>query len=90
MIFTSVGYEVHLYDVNRQQVDQAMQWIQDTLKNFEEQKTLKGTLSAKQQFALVHSAYDLDSLLKDAIHCQVKNEKKTFQLNIIIFQSRPI
>lgn len=71
MIFTSVGYEVHLYDVSRQQTDQSIKLIQKSLKEMQDQNVLKGKLSADQQFALVHAAYDLASLLKNAIHCQV-------------------
>jgi L-gulonate 3-dehydrogenase len=81
MIFTSVGYEVHLYDVSRDQIDQSIRLVQQTLKEMEQEKVLKGKLSADQQFSLVRPAYDLKSLLKDAIHCQVI--KKTVRFPII-------
>lgn len=74
MIYTSVGYEVHMYDLTKEQVDQSIQLVQQTLQQLQQAGTLRGKLTADQQFALVQPAYELAPLLKDALHCQVGSQ----------------
>ncbi|XP_046393834.1 lambda-crystallin homolog [Ischnura elegans] len=66
MLFASVGYEVCIYDIDKNQVDNALQDVSRQLKTLEKTKMLRGKLTAAQQFACIKGATNLEMCLKGA------------------------
>lgn len=71
MIFASAGYSVSLYDLIAENVDAALDDIDQQLKTLEAKGLLRGTTSASQQRALISKSSSLRDCLAGAIHCQV-------------------
>ncbi|XP_014676937.1 PREDICTED: lambda-crystallin homolog [Priapulus caudatus] len=61
MLFAAVGHPVCVYDVEQKQVLAAFEFIEAELKRHEKEGTLRGTLNAAQQRALISSSSDLKS-----------------------------
>ncbi|OTF78194.1 lambda-crystallin-like protein [Euroglyphus maynei] len=70
MIFIAHGFDVHLYDIKEEQVDEAMKWINDHVTKLEHDKCLRGQLSAVKQLTHVHKARTMAECLDGAVHVQ--------------------
>ncbi|XP_028130981.1 lambda-crystallin homolog [Diabrotica virgifera virgifera] len=66
MIFAAAGYKVSLYDIDSQQIEVALADINQQLQTLEKEKVLRGTLTGKQQFALISGTTSLAETVKDA------------------------
>ncbi|XP_014251952.1 lambda-crystallin homolog isoform X2 [Cimex lectularius] len=70
MLFVSVGYNVCIYDVVSEQVEEAKKFIKNELENMEKNKILKGKLSAEEQYNLISGNLSLSECLQGAIYMQ--------------------
>ncbi|XP_075215491.1 beta Hydroxy acid dehydrogenase 1 isoform X2 [Lycorma delicatula] len=70
MLFIAAGYEVTIFDILPEQVQNALEDIKNQLQKLEEDKLLRGNLSAKQQFSLVKGTSQIEECSKDAIYIQ--------------------
>lgn len=69
-LFASVGYNVHVYDSNEDQIKDALEDIHSQLSKLQDIGLLKGNLSAEEQFKLIQVAPDLEKCVADAIYIQ--------------------
>lgn len=53
MLFLAAGYEVVIFDIVPDQVKSAFEEIRSQLKKLEDNKLLRGNLTAEQQFSLL-------------------------------------
>jgi 3-hydroxyacyl-CoA dehydrogenase len=53
MLFASVGYNVYIYDIDKNQIISALNDIEEQTKSLEARKLLRGNLSASQQCSLI-------------------------------------
>ncbi|XP_051842556.1 lambda-crystallin homolog isoform X1 [Antechinus flavipes] len=91
MLFASGGFKVKLYDIEQQQITNALENIRKEMKTLEQNGTLKGSLSADQQLALISGCTDIKVAVEGAIYiqeCTPENldlKKKVFsQLDLIV------
>ncbi|XP_072467790.1 lambda-crystallin homolog isoform X3 [Notamacropus eugenii] len=91
MLFASGGFKVKLYDIDQQQITNALENIRKEMKGLEQAGTLKGSLTADQQLALISGCTDLKVAVEGAMHIQectpenLELKKKVFsQLDLII------
>ncbi|KAK7071746.1 Crystallin, lambda 1 [Halocaridina rubra] len=70
MLFASVGYKVHIYDVKAEQVSSALTNIKKQLHILENSGMLRGTLTAEQQFQCISAAASLKDCIKGAKYVQ--------------------
>ncbi|KAK1127944.1 hypothetical protein K0M31_003438 [Melipona bicolor] len=66
MLFASVGYEVIIYDIVKEQINRALEDIQQQLQRLESNDLLRGSLTADQQFKLITGSSNLVEVVKGA------------------------
>ncbi|XP_037952456.1 lambda-crystallin-like [Teleopsis dalmanni] len=70
MLFASVGYQVVLYDILPEQISAALQEIEQELHKLARNGTLRGTLTAQQQFKCISATTDIKALVRNAMFIQ--------------------
>ncbi|XP_073979819.1 beta Hydroxy acid dehydrogenase 1 [Rhodnius prolixus] len=70
MLFASVGYNVTIYDVISQKVEDALADIKQQMSILEKKNLLRGKLSPEQQLALISGTLNLEDCLRDALYIQ--------------------
>ncbi|XP_058526972.1 lambda-crystallin homolog isoform X2 [Ochotona princeps] len=71
MLFASGGFKVKLYDIEQQQITNALESIRKEMKALEQAGSLKGSLSAQQQLSLISGCSNLAEAIEGAVHIQV-------------------
>lgn len=66
MLFASVGYNVTIYDVVKEQIDKALDDVQQQLNKLEQGGLLRGNLKADEQFSLIKGTSSISDVLKNA------------------------
>lgn len=70
MLFASVGYQVQIYDIVKEQTEKALKNIENELNRLEKEKILRGKLNAAEQLKCISGTTDLNELVQDAIYIQ--------------------
>ncbi|XP_058526971.1 lambda-crystallin homolog isoform X1 [Ochotona princeps] len=70
MLFASGGFKVKLYDIEQQQITNALESIRKEMKALEQAGSLKGSLSAQQQLSLISGCSNLAEAIEGAVHIQ--------------------
>ena len=70
MLFAASGYKVVMYDIEKSQLEQAMLVVEKQLLDLQRQGLLRGTLSAAEQFALIHTTNDMAFAVENAFFIQ--------------------
>lgn len=70
MLFASGGFKVKLYDIEQQQITDALENIRKEMKSLEQSGSLKGSLSAEQQLSLISGCSNLAEAVEGAMHIQ--------------------
>lgn len=70
MLFASGGFKVKLYDIEQQQITNALEDIRKEMKSLEQSGSLKGSLSAAQQLSLISGCGNLAEAVEGAVHIQ--------------------
>lgn len=70
MIFSSFGYRVQLFDVNKECLANAPIKIAEEINRLCDQGLSRGTLTASEQIALISTTDSLAECVKDVIHIQ--------------------
>ncbi|KAI5245312.1 lambda-crystallin homolog [Manis pentadactyla] len=91
MLFASGGFKVKLYDIEQQQVTDALENIGKEMKLLEQSGYLKGSLGAEEQLSLISACWNIQEAVEGAVHIQecvpenLELKKKIFaQLDQII------
>ncbi|XP_047408572.1 lambda-crystallin homolog isoform X1 [Sciurus carolinensis] len=70
MLFASGGFKVKLYDIEQEQITNALENIRKELKRLEQSDSLKGSLSAEQQLSLISGCSNITEAVEGAMHIQ--------------------
>ena len=70
MLFASGGFKVKLYDIEQQQITDALENIRKEMKSLEQSGSLKGSLSAERQLSLISGCGNLAEAVEGAVHIQ--------------------
>ncbi|KAM4859772.1 lambda-crystallin homolog [Thomomys bottae] len=70
MLFASGGFKVKLYDIEQQQITNALENIRKEMKSLEQSDSLKGSLTAEQQLSLISGCANLTQAVEGAVHIQ--------------------
>ncbi|XP_036356168.1 lambda-crystallin homolog isoform X3 [Octopus sinensis] len=70
MLFAASGYKVSMFDVNPDQVANALENILSQLKNLEKLGLLRGTLSVEEQYQRISKTVTLESCVTGAVYVQ--------------------
>uniref|UniRef100_A0A8C6R3Z6 Crystallin, lambda 1 n=1 Tax=Nannospalax galili TaxID=1026970 RepID=A0A8C6R3Z6_NANGA len=70
MLFASGGFKVKLYDIEQQQITNALETIRKEMKWLEQSGSLKGSLSAEQQLSLISGCGNLAEAVEGTMHIQ--------------------
>ncbi|XP_036107020.1 lambda-crystallin homolog [Molossus molossus] len=70
MLFASGGFRVKLYDIEQQQITDALEIIRRDMKLLEQSGSLKGSLSAEQQLSLITGCLNIQEAVEGAMHIQ--------------------
>ncbi|KAF6118145.1 crystallin lambda 1 [Phyllostomus discolor] len=70
MLFASGGFRVKLYDIEQQQITDALENIRKDMKLLEQSGSLKGSLSAEQQLSLISGCSNIQEAVEGAMHIQ--------------------
>ncbi|XP_047689034.1 lambda-crystallin homolog isoform X1 [Prionailurus viverrinus] len=91
MLFASGGFRVKLYDIEQQQVTNALENIRKEMTFLEQSGSLKGSLGAQDQLSLISGCLNIQEAVEGALHIQecvpenLELKKKIFaQLDQII------
>ncbi|EDL36173.1 crystallin, lamda 1, isoform CRA_b, partial [Mus musculus] len=71
MLFASGGFKVKLYDIEQQQITDALENIRKEMKSLEQSGSLKGSLSAERQLSLISGCGNLAEAVEGAVHIQI-------------------
>ena len=71
MLFAAADYRVQLYDIEPQQLTDALTEIEAQLDNLSKLGLLRGHLTAKQQLANISVTTDIGECVTGAIYVQV-------------------
>nr|XP_015294517.1 PREDICTED: lambda-crystallin homolog isoform X9 [Macaca fascicularis] len=71
MLFASGGFQVKLYDIEQQQIRNALENIRKEMKLLEQAGALKGSLSAEEQLSLISGCPNIQEAVEGAMHIQV-------------------
>ncbi|KAM8803774.1 lambda-crystallin homolog isoform 3-T3 [Rhynchonycteris naso] len=70
MLFASGGFRVKLYDIEQQQITDALDNIRQGTKLLEQSGSLRGSLSAEQQLSRITGCSTLQEAIEGAMHIQ--------------------
>uniref|UniRef100_A0A2K6Q936 Crystallin lambda 1 n=1 Tax=Rhinopithecus roxellana TaxID=61622 RepID=A0A2K6Q936_RHIRO len=91
MLFAGGGFQVKLYDIEQQQIRNALENIRKEMKLLEQAGALKGSLSAEEQLSLISGCPNIQEAVEGAMHIQecvpedLELKKKIFaQLDSIV------
>ncbi|XP_019873310.1 lambda-crystallin [Aethina tumida] len=70
MLFAGVGYQVYIYDILPEQIDNALKDIKQQLVTLEKEGLLRGTLTAAQQYECIRGTTKLEEAVRDAVLVQ--------------------
>ncbi|XP_008578959.1 PREDICTED: lambda-crystallin homolog isoform X1 [Galeopterus variegatus] len=91
MLFASGGFKVKLYDIEQEQITNALENIRKEMKLLEQSGSLKGSLSVEEQLSLISGCSNIEEAVEGALHIQecvpenLQLKKKIFaQLDRII------
>lgn len=86
MLFVAAGYEVVIFDIVSDQVKNALEDVKTQLEKLENEKLLRGNLTAKQQFSLLKGTTQLEECAHDVIYIQ-ECTPENLELKIKVFKN---
>uniref|UniRef100_A0ABI7YSF9 3-hydroxyacyl-CoA dehydrogenase NAD binding domain-containing protein n=1 Tax=Felis catus TaxID=9685 RepID=A0ABI7YSF9_FELCA len=77
MLFASGGFRVKLYDIEQQQVTNALENIRKEMMFLEQSGSLKGSLGAQDQLSLISGCLNIQEAVEGALHIQKTSSAST-------------